>query len=196
MPEFTEADKARFYLLYLLSPLAPPQLPQPPTLRVILIRHGEKPAEGDNLTCAGLNRALALPAVLNRLLPTPPNYTYVPLIGTDGKQTTSVRMLQTVTPYAVQHNLTLNSDYADDNIEGIAQHLRHRRGTVLVVWEHHSIVKIAKKLGINEPLEWPDADFDSIWTISFSGGGRKGKAKHPTLARSKQHIRPAANCPA
>lgn len=198
MPEFTAADQARFYLLYLLSPFAPavPTPPKDPTLRVILIRHGEKPADGDNLTCAGLNRALALPAVLGQLMPTPPDYTYVPLIGTDGKKTTSVRMFQTVTPYAVQHNLTLNSDYADDNITGITKAIRHHRGTVLLVWEHNSMVKIVEKLGIKEPLSWPDADFDSIWTISFSGGGRKGKAKRPTLVKSQQGIRPAVTCPA
>ncbi|WP_460583940.1 histidine phosphatase family protein [Hymenobacter arcticus] len=195
MSEFTIIDKARLYLLYALSPLAPPVL-KDPTLRVILIRHGEKPDEGDNLTCAGLNRALALPAVLNRLMPTPPNRTYVPLIGTDGKKTTSVRMFQTVTPYAVQHNLVLNSDYATDNIEGITQDIRQRRGTVLLVWEHNSIVEIANKLGIKEVEDWPDTDFDSIWTITFSGGGRKGKAKHPSLAKTRQHIRPSATCPA
>ncbi|TDN35914.1 histidine phosphatase family protein [Hymenobacter sp. UV11] len=192
MPEFTATDKAFLYLLYSLSPLAPPKKP---TLRVILIRHAEKPDEGDNLTCAGLNRALALPTVLSKLLPTPPDYTYVPLIGTDGKKTTSVRMFQTITPYAVQHNLTLNSDYADDNIAGISKAIRHRRGTVLVVWEHHNIVEIAKKLGIKEPLEWPDDDFDSIWTITFSGGGTSGKAKYPTLLKGKENIQPSAICP-
>lgn len=193
MPAFTAIDEARLYLLYLLSPLAPATA-KVPTLRVILIRHGEKPEEGDNLTCAGLNRALALPAVLGKLLPMSPDYTYVPLIGTDGKKTTSVRMFQTVTPYAVLHNLTLNSDYATDNVKGVTKAIRSRRGTVLLVWEHNSIVKIANKLGIKEVLTWPDTDFDSIWTISFSGGGRKGKAKHPTLTKTRQHIQPAA-CP-
>lgn len=197
MPEFTDADRARLYLLLMLSPFAPkaPVVAKDPVLRIILIRHGEKPASGDNLSCAGLNRALALPTVLNKLLPIPPDFTYVPLIGTDGKDTTTIRMLQTVTPYAVQHNLTINSDYATDNIAGITKDLLHRRGTVLVVWEHHNMVKIAKQLGIEAELDWPDADFDSIWTISFSGGGAKGKAKRPTMTRGKEHIRPAATCP-
>ncbi|MFD1468973.1 histidine phosphatase family protein [Hymenobacter caeli] len=185
------------YLLYLLSPFAlkEPAPAKPPVLRVVIIRHGEKPAEGDNLSCAGLNRALALPAVLNKLMPTPPDFTYVPLIGTDGKDTTTIRMLQTVMPYAVRHNLTINSDYAVDNAKGLAKMLRRQRGTVLLVWEHNNILEIAKKLGINTPLAWPDADFDSIWTISFHGGGAKGKAKRPTLARSKEHIHPSIICP-
>ncbi|WP_223648628.1 histidine phosphatase family protein [Hymenobacter psoromatis] len=192
MPKFTATDKARLYLLYLLSPLAPPKLP---TLRVIIIRHGEKPEEGDNLSCAGLNRALALPAVLNQLMPTPPDYTYVPLIGTDDQNTSTARMFQTVTPYAVQRNLVINSDYDVDNTKGIAKELRYQRGTALLVWEHESIPEIAKELGIKGPLEWSDADFDSIWIIDFSGGGAKGKAKRPVLIRSREAIYPSVTCP-
>ena len=197
MPDFTDADSARLYLLLMLSPFAPqePAAAKDPVLRIVLLRHGEKPASGDNLSCAGLNRALALPTVLNKLLPLPPDFTYVPLIGTDGKDTTTIRMMQTVTPYAVQHNLTINSDYATDDIKGLTKDLLYRRGTVLLVWEHHSLVKIAEKLGIKADLNWPDADFDSIWIISFSGGGAKGKAKHPTMATGKAHIRPALTCP-
>ena len=197
MPEFTEIDKARLYLLLKISSLAPALrvAPTAPVLRVIIIRHGEKPEEGDNLSCAGLNRALALPAVLNRLMPTPPDYTYVPLIGTDDQNTSTARMFQTVTPYAVQRNLVINSDYDVDNTKGIAKELRHQRGTALVVWEHESIPKIAKDLGIKGPLEWRDADFDSIWIIEFSGGGAKGKAKRPTLTRSREGIHPLAACP-
>lgn len=197
MPKPTEIDKARLYLLYLLSPFAPkePAAAKLPVLRVVIIRHGEKPATGDNLSCAGLNRALALPAVLDQLLPAPPDYTYVPLIGTDGKDTTTIRMLQTAMPYAVRHNLTINSDYAIDNAKGLAKKLRRQRGTALLVWEHNNILKIAKELGIKTPLAWPDDDFDSIWTISFDGGGPKGKAKRPTLARGKEHIQPSVICP-
>ncbi|MGI4834804.1 MAG: hypothetical protein ACRYFK_15215 [Janthinobacterium lividum] len=193
MPEFTALDKARLYLLYRLSSLAPP-VHRPPVLRVVIIRHGEKPAEGDNLSCAGLNRALALPAVLNRLLPTPPNFTYVPIIGTNDDSTSQARMFQTVTPYAVQHNLCVNSNYAVENAAGLAQELRRQRGTALLVWEHNAIPEITKQLGIKDELEWPDEDFDSIWLIEFSGGGAKGKAKRPFLTRSREHIYPAAAC--
>jgi len=194
MPDFTLLDKARLYLLFRLSPLAPP-VRRAPVLRVVIIRHGEKPAEGDNLSCAGLNRALALPAVLDQLLPTPPAYTYVPIIGTNDDSTSQARMFQTVTPYAVRHNLCVNSDYAVDNAAGLAHELRRQRGTVLVVWEHKAISKITQELGLEEELEWPDEDFDSIWVIEFSGGGARGKAKRPTLTRHRQHIEPAATCP-
>lgn len=197
MPKLTTSDKARLYLVSKLPPFAPkgPVVPPAPVLRIVIIRHGEKPPEGDNLSCTGLNRALALPAVLNQLMPSPPNLTFVPVIGTEDKHTTRVRMLQTVMPYAVQHNLTINSNFMVANTKAFAQQLRQLRGTVLVVWEHHSIVEIARDLGLEDAPDWPDTDFDSIWTISFSGGGARGKAKRPVLAKSRQHIRPSAICP-
>ena len=191
---FTELDRTKLFLLYHLNPIHPkaPPVPKGPLLQVIIIRHGEKPTEGDNLSAQGFERALALPAVLNSLLPRPPHFTYVPCIGTDKDQTTRVRMMQTVLPYAVQHNLTINSDYAPDEIKGLAKALRRHRGTVLLVWEHHNIVKIAEALGIEEPQQWPDNDYDSIWTITFQKGRAKGKAKLPVLSKSGQGIAPAA----
>jgi hypothetical protein len=190
---FNELDRAKLFLLYHLNPVHPkaPPIPKGPLLQIVIIRHGEKPTEGDNLSAEGLERALALPEVLNNLLPRPPHFTYVPRIGTDKEETTRVRMMQTVLPYAVQHNLTINSDYAPDEIKGLAKELRHHRGTVLLVWEHHNIVKIAEALGIEGPLEWPDDDYDSIWTITFKKGRAKGKARRPVLKKSRQGIAPA-----
>lgn len=189
---FTELDRARLYLLYHLNPVHPqaPPVPKGPLLQIVIIRHGEKPAEGDNLSAEGFERALALPKVLNRVMPRPPQFTYVPCIGTDKAETTRVRMMQTVLPYAVQHNLTINSDFAPDEIKGLAKQLRRHRGTVLVVWEHHNIVKMAEALGIAELQEWPDDDFDSIWTITFHEGKPNGKAKGAVLTKNQQHIEP------
>ena len=192
LPVLSKADQAKLYLLYRLNPVEPkaPPAPKAPPLRVVIIRHGEKPVDGDNLSHRGLARAMALPEVLNKVMPTPPDFTYVPCIGTDKDQTTRVRMMQTVLPYAVLYNLTINSDFAPDEIKGLTKQLRRQRGTVLLVWEHHNIVKIAESLGIEEPQQWPDDDYDSIWTITFGGVGRKGKAKLPVLTKSKQHINP------
>jgi hypothetical protein len=190
---FTELDRAKLFLLYHLNPVQPkaPAVPKGPLLRIVIIRHGEKPSEGDNLSAKGFERALALPDVLNRVMPRPPQFTYVPCIGTDKDQTTRVRMMQTVLPYAVQHNLTINSDYAPDEIKGLARELRHLRGTVLLVWEHHNIVEIAAALGIAELQEWPDDDFDSIWTITFRQGRPKGKARQPVLRKAREGLRPS-----
>ncbi|GAB3584361.1 histidine phosphatase family protein [Hymenobacter daeguensis] len=194
---FSELDRTKLFLLYHLNPVHPkaPPVPKGPVLRIVIIRHGEKPTEGDNLSAKGFERALALPDVLNKVMPRPPHFTYVPCIGTDKDQTTRVRMMQTVLPYAVQHNLTINSDYAPDEIKGLVKELRRQRGTVLLVWEHHNIVKIAAALGIKEPQEWPDDDYDSIWSITFRKGRAKGKARQPVLRKDEQGIEPAGVLP-
>ena len=197
MPNLSDTEKAKIILLYHLTPLASENslVPTGPPLRIIIIRHGEKPDEGDNLSCAGLNRALALPTVLKQLMPLPPDFTYVPVIGIGGPNTTRLRMLQTVMPYAVQHNLCINTNFEVESTREFARQLRHHRGTVLVVWEHNNIVEIAKDLGLEDAQDWPHDDYDSIWTITFSEGGPKGKAKKPKLTKSRQHIYPTGVCP-
>jgi hypothetical protein len=50
--------------------------------RIIIIRHGEKPDKGDNLSCKGLNRALQLPDVIYKKFGVPERiYTPTPDIG-------------------------------------------------------------------------------------------------------------------
>jgi len=49
-------------------------------LKIVIIRHAEKPVKGDNLTCQGLNRALQLPKMLKDKFGIPA-YIFVPAIG-------------------------------------------------------------------------------------------------------------------
>jgi len=154
--------------------------------RIILIRHGEKPDQGDNLSCAGFNRALQLPAVLNKKFGALAEI-YVPAINT-GKQTSTARMYQTAVPLAVKYNLGINSKYDVDDVAGLAQSLLKKEGTTLVVWEHKKINNIVKALGVEQKIDWADDDYDSIWIITF----QDGKA---VLTTDKEGIKAAANCP-
>ena len=101
-------------------------------LKVVIIRHGEKPADksdgGDNLSCQGQNRALQLPAVLIKKIGKP-DYTYVPALKLD-KNTTHSRMFQTVTPFAVKYDLTINSKFDESEPNDVAKSVRseERRG--------------------------------------------------------------------
>ncbi len=138
-------------------------------LTVHIIRHGEKPAKGDNLSCEGQYRALKLADVLTKKIGKP-DYTYVPTLNT-GKHTTSVRMFQTVTPFAIKHNLHVDSKYAETDSTGAAANVLKRRGMVLMVWEHGNIPPLARALGVpagEVPAQWGKNDFDSIWTITYT----------------------------
>jgi hypothetical protein len=157
-----------------------------PSLKVVIIRHGEKPVEGDNLSCQGLNRALELSEVLHKKIGVPA-YTYVPAPSL-GKSTARARMYQTIVPFAAKYNLTINTDYDVKDAKGIAQTVLDKSGTVLLVWEHNMIPEIVRKLGVKDTnLAWSDNDFDSMWIVSFTNG-------KVALTKESEHINPSKEC--
>ena len=114
-----------------------------------MIRHGEKPDPGDNLSCQGESRALQLSAVLYQKLNIP-DYTYVPTLKT-GDATKHARMFQTVSPFAIKYNLTVDSKYDKDDYKKVAKNVLDKTGTVLMVWEHKAIQPIVEELGVKNP---------------------------------------------
>lgn len=155
-------------------------------LKIVFIRHAEKPVKGDNLTCQGVNRSLKLPAVINAKFGVPA-YLFVPAMGL-GEATKHSRMFQTIIPLAAKYNLTINSSRQEKDSLGMAADLKSRTGTTLVVWEHNNIVPIVRALGVKESgLKWPDDDYDSIWVVTFKNG-------IATIAFDKENIHPSANC--
>jgi hypothetical protein len=167
------------------------KLPSGVALRVVIIRHGEKPDKGDNLSCKGLNRALALPAVLDTVTGKP-KHTYVPTIKV-GKKTSSDRMFQTVTPFAIQQNLDINSTYNETDSTGAAKDVLTKKGVVLMVWEHSNIPPLARALGVPGNLSWSGKDFDSIWIIDFESTKNGMKFKKFTI--KQENINPSDTCP-
>jgi len=155
------------------------------SLKVVIIRHGEKPDDGDNLSCQGESRALQLPAVLYKKF-NKPDYSYVPSLGLD-KAISHARMFQTITPFAVKYNLTINGKYDTKDFANIADSVLKKSGTVLMVWEHSAIQGVAEQLGVKNPPAWDGKDFDSIWIITYPNG----KA---VLSTDKEGITPAAEC--
>ena len=151
--------------------------------RIVLIRHGEKPKEGSGLSCKGINRANALPAVLYAKIGLP-GLIYVP--SSDLSRHT--RMAQTITPFAEKYHLPINNNYKVNDIRGTAKNILKQKGTVLVVWEHNGLEDLAKELGVEEKLRWNDDDFDTIWIITFS---KKGKAR---LQVDHEGLHPSAKC--
>jgi hypothetical protein len=174
-----------FYCIFFFSNAASCQ-PQNYELKVIIIRHGEKPKNGDNLNCQGLNRAGLLPDVIISKFGVPA-YSYVPSLSADSV-TKHARMFQTLTPLAVKYNLAINSKFNGKDSSGIVQDILKKQGNVLVVWDHRSIVPIIHAFGINgTQLKWDDDDFDSIWIITFKNGVA-------VLTKDKEGLTPAADC--
>ncbi len=154
-------------------------------LKIVIIRHGEKPKNGDNLSCQGQNRALQLAAVLHAKLNIPDTI-YVPALKSDD-ETKHSRMFQTISPFAIKYNLPINSKYSADENEKITKHVFKKDGLVLMVWEHSAIQALAGALGVNDAPKWPEKDFDSIWIINY----QDGKAM---LTMDNEGINPALEC--
>lgn len=157
-------------------------------LKVVIVRHGEKPPKGDNLSCQGFNRSKLLPPVLYKACGGVPNYTFVPTMKT-GKSTSSVRMFQTVTPFAVQYNLKIDSRYAETDTIKAAADVVKKTGVVLMVWEHGNIPGLARNMGVPDVPGWMGSDFDSMWIIEFPAGGGV-----PTLTIGQEGLKPSAVC--
>jgi len=153
--------------------------------RIVIIRHGEKPDQGDNLSCQGLNRALALPAVLYKKIGLP-SAIYVPSINT-GKSTNVARMYQTIVPFAIKYNLKVSTKFEVDDATDLAAAIGKQEGTVLVVWEHKQAGKILQALGIAQKEKWDDADYDGMWIVTYSNGT-------PVLTKDTEGIHPSASC--
>jgi hypothetical protein len=155
-------------------------------LKLVFIRHAEKPDDGDNLNCQGLNRSMLLPAVLAKKFGKPNNI-YIPAPKSGGV-TKRARMLQTITPFVAKYNLNINSAYDVADYKRISKALLNESGTIIIVWEHNNIKPIVKYLGVKaSSLNWPDSDFDSIWVVTFPNGSA-------VLTKDKEGLKPSAAC--
>ncbi len=164
---------------------------------VVIVRHGEKPPRGlGQLSCQGLNRALALPGVLLARYGNPVAiYAPNPAIKKKDKGVpyAYVRPLATIEPLAIRAGQPVNVDWGMEDVPQLAQQLlAQREGTIVVAWEHHYGEKLAKELlaaAGGNPAEvpaWDDADFDGIFVVRIAGS-QQGKAR-ATFAREAEGL--------
>ncbi|KTD61839.1 hypothetical protein [Legionella spiritensis] len=151
---------------------------------IIFMRHAEKPlppASGKGqLTCQGLNRALALPQVLNNKFGKP-DYIFAPntagSIGDGGDAPYSyVRPLATIEPTAIQYGMPVDTALNFDDDDSLAAELissPYHTSRIFVAWEHNNIVAITRKimtlLGANPNVipTWAQNDFDSLYVLTI-----------------------------
>jgi hypothetical protein len=148
------------------------------TETIVCIRHGEKPSGGlGQLTCQGLNRALALPPVLLAKYGQP-NYIFAPNPSqkSDKGQYNYVRPLITIEPTAIQCGLPVDTTYGYKEIVELQTELhqpKYQSATIFVAWEHFYLDKFAQSLiardggNTNAVPAWPDKDFDTIFVFKI-----------------------------
>lgn len=155
-------------------------------LKIVFIRHGEKPEKGSNLTCKGLNRSLMLPELINKKFGVP-DFIYVPSLKL-AEKTGHARMFETVIPLAAKYNLEIDSKFEETDSVGVANDIMQKKGTVLVVWEHKAIINIIHALGVKYNTKWNGDDYDTIIIITIKDG-------KTTLIMDKEGLNPSDDCP-
>lgn len=156
---------------------------------IVFLRHGEKPAAGlGQLDCQGLQRALHLPPVLDRLFGKPqaifaPN----PSVRKDdnGVSFDYVRPLATIEPTAIAYALPVNTDIGFNDADGLRKALTapdYANAVVYVAWEHHiarTVVQdLLKQFGADAKAvpKWDGDDFDSLYVVRIAGTGSNRNA--------------------
>lgn len=147
---------------------------------IVITRHAEKPVLGlGQLTCQGLQRALALPAVVLAKYGVPAAiYAANPAVKMDDKGVpyNYIRPLATIEPLAIRVGQPVYLDWAMTETPALADALLQRDGLQVVAWEHHWAATLARQLvakagGTAQVPAWPDDDFDSFYVVKVTPEG-------------------------
>lgn len=160
---------------------------------LVFVRHGEKPDnDSGQLTCKGLNRALALPDVLMERYGKPEA---IFAAGPKEKKSgSSLRSLTTMTPTAIRLSLPINIQYHADDIQGLQTALlsdSYQNSVVFVAWEHKNLVKVVKNIvkteggNLDEIPPWPGNDFDSVFVLTLN---RRATSNKVIFTHQQEHL--------
>ncbi|KAJ5714057.1 uncharacterized protein N7483_011238 [Penicillium malachiteum] len=130
---------------------------------VYLIRHGEKPDDGDGLSSEGLERAQCLRTVFGASSSYNIGHIMAQTPQSDGSRQ---RPYDTVEPLAEDLGLTVDTSCDRDDpgcvkdvVDGYTG-----SGNILICWEHDALTDIVEKLGDDDAPDYPDDSFNIIWT--------------------------------
>jgi broad specificity phosphatase PhoE len=163
-----------------------PSVAETATRTIVFLRHGEKPEAGlGQLSCQGLNRALALPPVLTKLFGKP-SALFAPDPSKRKKDSgisyDYIRPLATIEPTAIALGMPVDTRFGYDDIDDLKAELEkpaYAGKLIFVAWEHKQIVKLARQLlsdngGDDDAVpKWHGEDFDSLYVLRI-GGDKKG----------------------
>jgi hypothetical protein len=142
--------------------------------QVLIIRHAEKPAQGNSLSLKGKERAAALAPFF---IGTPELLTFgAPIViyaQRPSNQEPSLRPVETVKPLGMALDSIVLTTYSHDEINELVEEIKtkpeYQMKMVLICWEHHDIPQIAKAFGkVDCPKKWNDSVFDRVWMLIFN----------------------------
>src|SRR5882724_4323526 len=163
---------ALFILLFVSVPIASAQ----PI--VVIVRHGEKAGNGGNdpdLSSAGRARANELARILK-------DSGITAIFTSEFKRTQ-----ETAAPTATSTHVTPTVVAAKDTTALVAK-LHQLNGNALVVAHGDTIPSIVKALGINSPVNIPDADYSELFIVILGDKPQLFRLHYPEDERSENGV--------
>jgi hypothetical protein len=164
--------------LALISILAAANVASAQPAQVIIIRHAEKPEEGNELNLRGRERAGALASYFQSSPDVTEFKTPVAIYAQLPKDTTSsIRSAQTVQPLADALHESLHRTFTKTQHPQMVEEIMHKPEyaghTVLICWEHKVIPEMAREFGVTDaPTKWAGEVYDRAWVITFHNGSK------------------------
>ncbi len=155
-----------------------------PPLKIMVIRHAEKPVSGRaqgvrargelddaSLTALGWQRAGALVNFFAR--PTAahvarPDHLFAVRYDRDAAGS-SRRSRQTLGPLAKMLGQSIDDRFGAEQEAQLVKAVLQASGSVLIAWSHENIPRIAAALGMAQstPAQWPQDRFDAVWVFDL-----------------------------
>lgn len=154
--------------------------------QIVIIRHAEKPASGDEVDQQGCERAYSLPpffetnAIVNQF------GTPVAIFAAQPDHAgSSLRPVETIAPTAQALGLEIQDPATKLNYPSVVQPIMSNPSydgkTVLVSWEHDAIPGLAQAFGAvlsPDTQSWPGVVFDEAWVLNFTSPQALKKSAH------------------
>ena len=164
----------------------PPQSGKPAALSnavILIIRHGEKPATGDQLSAAGNARAQAYVEFFKNFTldgqPLKLDYLFA---AADSKESQRARL--TIEPTSKALGLAIDSQFEDAQFQKLADEIRTKPHgqNILICWHHGEIPQLVQALGADPGRlfpngKWPDEVFNWVVELRYDSDGLLTEAK-------------------
>jgi len=158
---------------------------------IVAFRHGEKPPAGlGQISCKGLNRALALPKVLVPRFGKPDAiYAPDPAVQVNDRSITKysyLRPLATIEPTAIALGMPVNAQIGFTDIAKLQSELTapaNAKALIFVAWEHVLLNQFAQQMlraygkDPSAVPDWPNDEYDRIYIFKIEGNQGKPDLK-------------------
>ncbi|RYP51344.1 hypothetical protein DL768_003348 [Monosporascus sp. mg162] len=133
---------------------------------VYLIRHSEKPKDGNGLNEEGEQRVQCLRTVFGA--GSGYNITHI-MAQTPKSNGKRKRPYDTVRPLADDLGLAVDILCDRDDSKCVADFVNSYTvdGNILICWQHGEMKTVAKRLGAKGVKDYPDDRFDLVWTLPY-----------------------------